>query len=113
MEAPQVFFTVLHRDSWGRETVEGYGHLRLPTEALSEHKLVALKWVVRGIEAGTDLLLLQVKTWRPVGSSTQQMRDFFLGGAQHLRDVSLAGVPADHTVCVAGWRVLRVLEQAD
>lgn len=27
---PKVYLTVLHRDSWGRETVQGYGYLSLP-----------------------------------------------------------------------------------
>jgi len=37
---PIVYFTVLHRDSWGRETVQGYGTLELPLAAGSSVEVV-------------------------------------------------------------------------
>ena len=77
-----MYFTVLHRDGWGRETVQGYGQLSLTPQAGSRIEVV--------------------KTWLPEGDVSQRMQEWFIGGALQLRDVALAGAPPDLKVRV--WR---------
>ena len=79
---PRVYFTVLHRDGWGRETVQGYGQLSLTPQAGSRIEVV--------------------KTWLPEGDVSQRMQEWFIGGALQLRDVALAGAPPD--LKVRDWR---------
>jgi Meckel syndrome type 1 protein len=47
-------------DNWGRHRIEGYGFVRFPQEP-GYHRL-------------------EVETWRPRGSLTDEIHSFFLGG---------------------------------
>ena len=46
---------------------------------------------------------VQVKTWKPQGDISQQMQEYFIGGALQLRDISLAGRPPD--LKVRAWHL--------
>ena len=60
-------------DFWGRHQVAGYGHLVLPREP--------------------GLHEVRLRCWRPKGSRIDRMRDFFLGGARHLKGLGEVGIP--------------------
>jgi hypothetical protein len=62
---------------WDRHRVEGYGYYSVSIEP--------------GCYEAT------VSTWRPIGSTVEEMTNFFVGGTGALRDMKDCGVPMDFT----------------
>ena len=65
-ESPKVIFQVYHVGSFGRVSVEGYGYLDMPS--------------------GSGTCTHEVPTWRPEGTISQQLEEFFVGGMNTLFD---------------------------
>jgi B9 domain-containing protein 2 len=63
---PQLVVTLWAQDNFSRNEIVGYGVARVPTSP--------------GAHA------LEVATWRPLGSASQELSAFFLGGVPHLSD---------------------------
>ena len=59
-QRPYLLLQVNSVDDWGRHRIEGYGFIRFPVEP-GYHKL-------------------EVETWRPRGSLSDEIHSFFLGG---------------------------------
>jgi len=87
---PQLYLTVVSRDGWDRQRIEGYAWVDLPTTPGSR-----------------DLL---VPTWRPVPADRATAEaEFYLGGAVRLSDVTYARVPSTWQ---AGGRAARAAARA-
>eukprot|EP00600_Ochromonadales_sp_CCMP1393_P000658 CAMPEP_0174985650 /NCGR_PEP_ID=MMETSP0004_2-20121128/18462_1 /TAXON_ID=420556 /ORGANISM="Ochromonas sp., Strain CCMP1393" /LENGTH=1154 /DNA_ID=CAMNT_0016238327 /DNA_START=65 /DNA_END=3529 /DNA_ORIENTATION=+ len=66
---PTIVFQIYSSNRWlKRATLEGYGYCHLSDSA--------------------GLQDVEIKTWKPVGSITEQMRDFFLGNSLHLKETA-------------------------
>ena len=72
---PKLLVQVWHEDEVGRSELSGYGLVQLPT-CPGEHKI-------------------EMVAWRPQGTLTQKMYNFFLGTASHLEHKQLVGSSAD------------------
>lgn len=72
---PKVHVQVWHQDSFGRNELYGYGFVHIPTSP------------------GTHDI--QCPTWKPAGSWTEQVTQYFVGGGPQLRygAESIACVP--------------------
>ncbi|XP_055056892.2 tectonic-like complex member MKS1 [Misgurnus anguillicaudatus] len=70
---PVLYFKVLSLDFWQRYRTEGYGFLVIPSTP-GCHKMTC-------------------RTWRPLQSSTAELRRFFIGGGPELEDVSYVRIP--------------------
>lgn len=73
--SPTIYFQVVSRDFWNRYRTEGYGYMSAPKNP--------------------TIKLFQVNTWKPRGTMRNDLRSYFVGGAQELSDVTYAGVPRD------------------
>lgn len=63
---PRLHLQVWHQDAHGRSELYGYGFIHIPTSP-GEHKLECM-------------------TWRPVGSTQEELQTFFVGGTPSLRN---------------------------
>lgn len=72
---PIMYFTVQSQSRWGITSIVGYGFVHLPlTPGCHE---------------------VDVDTWVPLGTLSDQKTNFFIGAGPTLRDVKLCGVPKD------------------
>ena len=66
---PKLKFEVYHQDDYGRNELYGYGFCHLPTSPGTHN--------------------IECVTWRPTGTSREQISQFFIGGAPQLRNPDL------------------------
>eukprot|EP00792_Barthelona_sp_PAP020_P012567 TRINITY_DN7288_c0_g1_i1.p1 TRINITY_DN7288_c0_g1~~TRINITY_DN7288_c0_g1_i1.p1 ORF type:complete len:188 (+),score=41.04 TRINITY_DN7288_c0_g1_i1:27-566(+) len=67
---PRIFIQVFQRDIYGRDDLCGYGVSFLPSEPGNYE--------------------LEIQCWQPVGTLSQRIQAFFVGGAPQLEDDSFA-----------------------
>ncbi|XP_063726579.1 B9 domain-containing protein 2-like [Symsagittifera roscoffensis] len=72
---PKINVQVYHQDEYGRNELYGYGFVHVPTSP--------------GVHD------VECVTWRPVGSFTDQLAEYFLGGASQLRKTDVVYTGAD------------------
>lgn len=72
---PKIHFQVWHQDSYGRNELYGYGHCHLPTSP--------------------GMHTIECVTWRPAGTTREQISQLFVGGGPQLRNPDLIYSGAD------------------
>jgi B9 domain-containing protein 2 len=66
---PRILFTVWKLDTFGTSDLAGYGFVHVPTSP--------------------GCHTVECNTWRPIGSSSEEWKSFYLGGLPRLRKTSL------------------------
>ena len=72
LKPPVIYFQVNSLDYWDRHRCEGYGQLTLPTNPGSYK--------------------IELQTYRAIGSITDEMKRFFIGGGSTFSDKKCIGI---------------------
>ncbi|ORY49870.1 hypothetical protein BCR33DRAFT_762970 [Rhizoclosmatium globosum] len=73
---PKIFFEVCSMDNWDRSLVLGYGYVDIPKEP--------------------GCYDLNVTTWKPLVSPTNQLKSILVGGSAELDDITYDYIPFGH-----------------
>lgn len=87
---PVLYLSVYSTNVWGMSCVVGYGFVHVPLDAGCHE--------------------LEVDTWVPLGTLSDQKTKFFVGAGPTLRDVKLCGVPHEQVRCVRELAMVRWTE---
>lgn len=81
MTTPRAYFEIISSDSWGRRRTEGYCHTSIPIMNPGHHRI-------------------SLKCMKPLGVDrrTQNMKRFFTGGRDILKDVTCIYKPSTFQV---------------
>ncbi|KAI8918872.1 B9 domain-containing protein [Entophlyctis helioformis] len=72
---PKIRVQVYHQDMFGRNELYGYGFAHIPTSP--------------GVH------MIDIATWRPVGTPADQLWSYYLGATPQLKNMDLVDNPAD------------------
>lgn len=84
LRPPTLYFTVLSKDRWERQSVHGYGALALPL--------------------GPGIASHRVRTWVPSAPLRDQEYAYYLGGVGGLTDITYVTVPESEAPAIAAPR---------